>query len=222
MDNSIWLPAPPGPPAPALPDFAALLERIDSEPGPIETYDLQWPAWQFLAYAAATGRFALHGTGTDPILEFEPRQSSDTAEFGNRRGVYAAADALWAMYFAVVDRHKVTSLINACVSVHGLDGEYRTGPWYFFSVESADPAPWRDGAVYLLPAAGFERQDDLLRDDQRMRPAQLFSPRPVRPVARIPVRAVDFPMLGDIRRHDWTVVQARAAADPDGFPWVED
>ncbi len=216
------LAAPPGPPDQARADFGALLARVDSAREPIDTYDLPWLRWQFLAYAAATGRFAFHGTGSEPILEFEPRQPNDTHEFGNRRGVYAASDALWAMYFAVVDRRKVPSLVNACFSVHSLDGEYRSGLWYFFSVESAEPAPWRDGAVYLLPAAGFERQDDLIRGDQRIRSAQLFSPRPVRPVARIPVRATDFPMLGDIRRHDWKVVQARAAADPDGFPWVDD
>lgn len=222
MDDSIWLPAPPGPPAPALADFAALLARIDSALDPIDTYDLPWPVWQFLAYAAATGRFALHGTGADPILKFEPRQSNDAAEFGNRRGVYAAADALWPMYFAIVDRRKVPSLINACFSVYSLDGEYRSGPWYFFSVGSADLAPWRDGAVYLLPAAGFERQEDLIRGDQRIRPSQLYLPSSVRPVARIPVRPIDFPMLADIRRHDWKVIQARTAADPDGFPWLED
>lgn len=221
MDDSIWLAAPPGPPAPAVVEFAALLARIESGLEPVDTYDLRWPVSQFLMYVASTGRFAFHGTGPEPMFALEPRRSNDTDEFGNRRGVYAAADGLWPMYFAVVDRRRVASLLNACFSVHSLDGDYQSGPWYFFSVDSAEPAPWRDGAVYLLPIAGFERQEDLVRGRQRIRTSQLFSPHAVRPVARLPVSAQDFPLLGDIRRHDSAVVQARAAADPDGFPWLD-
>ena len=49
------------------------LARVDSAAQPIGTDHLPWPVWQFRAYAAATGRFVLHGTGSEPILEFEPR-----------------------------------------------------------------------------------------------------------------------------------------------------
>ena len=101
------------------------------------------------------------------------------------------------MYFAIVDRGKVPSLVNACFSVHSLDGEYRSGPVGILLRWIQRPAPWRDGAVYLLPAVGFERQDDLIRSDQRIR-TSVSSPNPIRPVARVPVRAIDFPMLGDI------------------------
>jgi hypothetical protein len=35
------------------------------------------------------------------------------------------------------------------------------------------------------------------------------------------VRPEEFPFLNDVRGHDDAVVQARSAADPDGFPWVD-
>ena len=65
----------------------------------------------------------LHGSGSPDIQEFEPRQSNDLAEFGNRRAVYAASDGIWPIYFAVVNRDgPVTSLVNSCARVVGADG----------------------------------------------------------------------------------------------------
>src|SRR6478735_3474388 len=68
----------------------------------------------------------LHGSGSSEIAEFEPRQSNDTAEFGNRTAVYAASDGLWAMYFALVDRRQGSSLVNGTLHVLTDDG-HRAG-----------------------------------------------------------------------------------------------
>src|SRR5690349_16275698 len=93
----------PGPvPADAATEFDTLLAGLPdpddptSAGGPVDLTGLTArPVWQLLAHAAATGRFAVHGSGRDDIVEFEPRQSNDVHEFGNRAGVYAAADGLW-------------------------------------------------------------------------------------------------------------------------------
>lgn len=42
----------------------------------------------------------------------------------------------------------------------------------------------------------------------------------VRPLARLRVVPEDFPFLRQVRGHDKKVIDERAAADPNGFPWL--
>ncbi len=200
--------------------LATVLASGSADDGPVDlTGATDRPVWQLLARAGASGRFAIHGSGSDDITEFEPRQSNDTHEFGNRRGVYAAADGLWPYYFAIVDRARVRSLVNAAGFVVDPDSGVETGPYYFFSIESDDGAPWREGTVYLLPIEGFEREGEQHRRGLLTRSTQLFVPHAVRPLARVRVSPDGFPFLRDIRRHTSDVL-SRAATDPDGFPWL--
>jgi hypothetical protein len=111
-------PRPDWPPA-SRDGFDGLL-RDDG--GPV-AYDLGAPKWQWLCHVAERGDVVLHGSPNPGIDRFEPRQSNDTAEFGNRRAVYAAADGIWPMYFAIVDRSAGgVSLVNSCHRI-----ERRTG-----------------------------------------------------------------------------------------------
>src|ERR1700761_2963886 len=95
-----WLSRPAGPSAADRAAFDALLADAD---GRID-YRLDAPKWQFLFHVADRGEAVLHGSSAPDIEMFEPRQSNDIVEFGNRKAVYAAADGLWAMYFAILDR----------------------------------------------------------------------------------------------------------------------
>jgi len=123
--------------------FAKTVER---GAGRVIDYTLVAPKWQFLCYLCDHKEIVLHGSGQPDILEFEPRQSNDIAEFGNRRAVYAASDGIWPIYFAVIDRDGgVTSLVNSCARVVGSDGS-RSEPYYFFSI-NADALSRRPGAT---------------------------------------------------------------------------
>ena len=126
---------------------------------PTIEFTLPWPKWQFLCYLAEHRDIAFHGSGDPNINLFEPRQSNDLTEFGNQKAIYAAADGLWAMFFAVVDRDRVKSITNACVRLVDESGAMQ-GPYYVFSVsQSALPnQPWRTGTVYLLPRNPFTPQ----------------------------------------------------------------
>lgn len=187
-------------------------------------YSLDAPKWQFLCYLSDTKGTLLHGSGNPGIAEFEPRQSNDTSEFGNRRAVYAASDGIWPIYFAVMDRDRyVTSLMNACFRISEGDGKW-SDPYYFFSInEDALPyKPWRTGTVYVLPRDGFQQQPP---DDYRgveMEIAQWASPVAVKPLAKLTVQPEDFPFLDNIYAHDPKVIQQKAALDRDGFPWLDD
>lgn len=74
----------------AGPDTIAAFERLYREyvePGTGKTIDyrLAAPKWQFLCYLGDNKNILLHGSAAPDISEFEPRQSNDTDEFGNRQ-----------------------------------------------------------------------------------------------------------------------------------------
>jgi hypothetical protein len=199
-------------------------EQVKHGRGAEIDYTLSAPKWKFLCYLADTKDIVVHGSGSPNIEEFEPRQSNDIEEFGNRRAVYAASDALWAMYFAIVDRPgPVTSLTNACFRVQEDDGTW-SEPYYFFSIngDALPHNPWRNGTIYLLPSAAFEQQSPQDYQGRPVEIAQWASLVPVRPMAKLAVAPEDFPFLSRIHGHDVDVIRQRAALDPEGFPWMDD
>jgi hypothetical protein len=185
--------------------------------GPID-YRLDAPRWQFLCWLTDTKDVLLHGSGNADIAEFEPRRALDTSEFGGQVAVFAASDGLWAMFFAVVDRTIATSLVNmsAVVVINGVET-----PMYYFSInqEALSGTPWHAGTIYVLPQKGFNRQPDDEWQGLHVKANQWASLDAVRPMASLSVRPEDFPFLGQVNGHDQPTVSARAAANPDAFPW---
>jgi hypothetical protein len=219
-----WVVArPPGPDDEVAAQFADLWAgHLAGGTGRAVDYRLAAPRWQFLCWLADTQDVLLHGSGSADIEEFEPRQADDGGEFGARLAVYAASDGLWPMYFAIVDRTVVGSLVNA--SLHVLDDEgQRAGSYYYFSVDrdALAAGAWRPCSVYVLARASFEAQPEEDWVGLRLASTQWASPVPVRPLARVDVRPEDFPLLDEVHGHDPAVVTARAAADPDDFPWLD-
>lgn len=197
-------------------------EHVLGGSGTLIDYTLSTPRWQFLSYLGDTKEVLFHGSGNPDITRFEPQQSDDTNEFGNQRAVYASSDAIWAIYFAIVDRGRhVRSLVNSCFRVAG--PTTRSGPHYYVSVNSdALPhRPWRTGTIYILPRRGFEQQPPGFSHGVEVEFAQWRSFSPVTPLAKISIGPEDFPFLAQIRGHDPKVVRQRAQADPDGFPWLD-
>jgi hypothetical protein len=201
--------------------FDELLNTTLSSGGcPTIDYALPWPKWQFLCHLADQCDMALHGSGDPNITLFEPRQSNDLNEFGNQKAVYAAADGLWAMFFAIVDRGRVTSITNACVRLTDEMGTPH-GPYYIFSVSQAalPNRPWRTGTVYLLPRRTFTLQPSMAFGSNQVHFAQLASFVPVQPVAKLTVTPADFPFLLQIRGHADERLQEYATALQTGAPW---
>ena len=198
-------------------------EKTTGREIPLLEYDFTAPRWQFLCYLADTHQVVLHGTGNPNISEFEPRQSNDLNEFGNRKAVYATGDGIWAMFFAIVDRDRYSlSVSNACIRVVDAFG-FISEPYYVFSVSKSvrHLQPWRAGYVYLLPAETFVAQPDFPFGEYKIRVPQLASPVPVTPLARLEVMAEDFPFLAQIRGHDDERLQEYADAMQTGRPWPD-
>lgn len=197
-----------------------LTTTLNSGGCPTIQFSLPWPKWQFLCYLADHHDIALHGSGNPNIALFEPRQSNDLSEFGNQKAIYAASDGLWAMFFAVVDRERVTSITNACIRLQEASGTVHE-PLYVFSVsQSALPyQPWRIGTVYLLPRTSFIIQPPMSFEAYQVHSAQLASFVPVQPLAKLMVTPEDFPFLNQIRGHDDERLQEYATALQTGAPW---
>ncbi|HLA99444.1 MAG TPA: hypothetical protein VJL34_13405 [Anaerolineales bacterium] len=204
--------------------FDDLLETtLVSGGNPIIQYTLPAPKWQFLCHLADHHALALHGSGNAQIASFEPRQSNDLNPFGNQKAVYAAADGIWAMFFAISDRDGYEMTVtNACIRQVDRDG-MTSGPFYFFSVSKQALArrPWRTGTVYLLPRATFETQPPLPFSASEVHIAQLASRVSVQPLARLTVDPSDFPFLSEIRGHDDRLLQETATALQTGGPLPE-
>lgn len=188
------------------------------------SYSLPTPRWQFLCYLADHKPILLHGSGNPNVKAFEPRQAIDVLAFGNRPAVYAASDGIWPMYYAILDRDQYPMLIvNDCSRVRAATGEL-SEPFYFFSISQTalSHQPWRDGTIYILPRTTFEPQAAFPKDSDSIHVQQWASPVSVTPLATLAVSPTDFPFLHQIRGHDDQVLQQRARANPDGFPWLDE
>lgn len=202
--------------------FDALLdEALAGRPCGSIDYSLAVPRWQFLAHVAERRGYLLHGSGDPDIARFEPRKAEDANAFGRQIAVYAAADGIWPIFFAVVDSRRAQAgiLVNACVHIPG-----EPEPLYFFSIGQAalQRGPWREGTVYILPRTGFEPEPPITMGGLQVRSGQLASRRAVAPLAKLAVTPEDFPFLDRVRGHDDAVTMARAKANPGGFPWLDD
>ena len=206
-------------------DFDRLLDSTVSErPGGWIEYALEAPKWAFLCYAAEVRGFALHGSLNREIARFEPSQPIDLREFGAQLAVYAAADGIWPMYFAIVDRERhPTTIMNACIHIETPDGMV-SPPLYFFSVGShvIKNWPYTTGAVYLLPAEGFTAEPPMPFGEARVHTAQLASFEPVEPLAKLAIAPEDFPFLQQMRAHDDARLEEFADALMRGLPWPGD
>jgi hypothetical protein len=204
--------------------FDALFdEAVVRGPDRPVAYDLPAPRWQFICHIADTHEVVLHGSGDPSIGLFEPRKSNDAIAFGDRTAVYAASDGLWPMYFAILDRpNRHMTLINTALRFETAEG--LGAPHYFFSItrNALVERPYREGTIYFLRRSTFELMPAQQYGDVNVHVPQWASLVPVTPMAKIAVAPEDFPLLDGIRGHDDAVIAQRAAANPSGFPWLDE
>ena len=160
-------------------------------------YQLPYPKQEFLRYLVAKRDVVLHGSGNGAIDVFQPTWQTDY--FGRvRKAVFAAADGIWPMFFAILDRSRYHgSLRNVCYwDVNDTGGRQKC---YGFSINAAflGRQPWREGSIYVLPRAPFAR----VVDEDGSPSEEWLSTRAVTPMARIAVSPSDFPFLGDVEGH---------------------
>ncbi|CAM3864789.1 hypothetical protein [Deinococcus frigens] len=185
----------------------------------------QLPRWLFLQWLTGQG-YLLHGSQQGGVTRFEPRTPPDRSpdEFSKRSGVFAASDGLWALMYALRDRTRVQRILNMALRLAGDTGWSSTQYFLSFAPRENGVVGPREllapGFVYVLPRVGFEQMPPYFWPDlAEVLEPHWVSPSAVKPLLCIPVRPADFPL--PVRTHDAARVDAQAAADPWGFPWLE-
>ena len=128
--------------------------------GGVVDYDLPQPKWWFLHHQIQRG-YLVHGSNEPAIEEFRDRANFD-AHGEPIEAVFASDDAIWPIYFAVVNRPVAQSYINWCEHVGDASR-------YIFSIGSdpRDERSWTTGTIYLLPRATFRADTVQPRARQR-------------------------------------------------------
>jgi HEAT repeat protein len=186
--------------------FDALVRRtLERGLGGLVAYDLPYPKYEFLQYLVDEREYLVHGTNLQDLELLAPiRWATDPSEVGNLSGVYACADGIWSLYYAVADRTVVGGLRNGARPAStptGLQTHYH----FAFDEAALRKQPWTTGTVYVLSRDSFVDHN-----------GQWVSSAPARPVMRLAVGPADFPYRP----------QTRGFVPADGwpgerFPWLD-
>jgi len=163
-------------------------------------YNLKYPKADFLNYICDWRGFVMHGSPSHDLQTLQPiRQGRDNNEFGNRQQIFCSPDAMWAMWFAILDKSKYHLTRNGSVRVGRGPGRVK---YYHFELPkiNAENRPFTEGMLYIARARDFP--------DKRPYPVldwfdgeieEWGSTQPVRPLARIRVSPRDFPYLDQVK-----------------------
>ena len=163
-------------------------------------YDLPYPKIDFLNYLCDWRGFVLHGSPLQNLEELKPiRQSKDNNEFGNRQQIFGSPDAIWALWFAILDKSKYKQTRNGCVRV-GL-GAQRVKYYHFELPKSNEENyPFTEGMVYVTRAEDFpDKRHYPLLDHFNAEIEEWGSTKTIIPLARVRVQPEDFPYLNQIQ-----------------------
>lgn len=185
--------------------FSALLAEImEAGDGRLLEYQLPYPKHEFLQFVAAQDVVIFHGSGQADIAEFLTRRTSmelsDKSGRGNVQGIYGTHDALWPLFFAVVDRARITgSIRNGFSTFRNRQGEELRVYNFSINQEWLDKEPWRTGTLYFLPREPFRRLPFTAEGGLSN---EWVSELPLKPLARLTIEPEDFPFLHQIGGHD--------------------
>lgn len=163
-------------------------------------YRLPYPKAEFLNYVCDWKGYAVHGSPLTDLPFLSPvRRSVDITEFGNRQQVFCSPDAMWAMWFAILDKQRVQKTDNGCVCVGKGPGRVK---FYHFDLpkDNAGAPPFADGMIYLVKAEDFpDRRTDPALDLLDAEVEEWGSTIQVIPLAKLRVTAEDFPYLNSVQ-----------------------
>jgi hypothetical protein len=163
-------------------------------------YILPYPKSDFLNYLCDWRGFVLHGSPLHDLDVLKPiRQSGDNNEFGNRQQIFGSPDAIWAMWFAILDKSKYNLTRNGCVRV-GL-GPQRVKYYHFeLPKNNQENNPFLEGMIYVTRAEDFpDKRSYPLLDHFNAEIEERGSTNPISPLARIKVKPEDFPYLNQVQ-----------------------
>lgn len=171
-----------------------------SGPNAIIDYNLPYPKSEFLNYLGDWRNLVLHGSPLHDLDVLQPiRKSSDTSEFGNRQQIFGSPDAIWAMWFAILDKSKYNLTRNGCVRV-GI-GPKRIKYYHFeLPKRNKDNSPFTEGMIYITRPTDFpDKRPFPLLSYLHAEIEEWGSINPITPLARINIKPEDFPYLDQVQ-----------------------
>jgi hypothetical protein len=163
-------------------------------------YNLPYPRSDFLNYLCDWRGFVMHGSPLHDLDELKPiRKSGDDNEFGNRQQIFASPDAMWAMWFAILDKSKYNLTRNGCVRV-GI-GPQRIKYYHFeLPKRNKENIPFTEGMMYISRPEDFpDKRPFPLLEHFNAEIEEWGSVQPIIPLARIRVTPADFPYLEQVQ-----------------------
>lgn len=181
--------------------FDALFDSAQqSGPNTLIEYKLLFPKSDFLNYLCDWRGLVLHGSQQPDLDVLKPlRRSSDNNEFGNRQQIFGSPDAIWAMWFAILDKNKFRFTRNGCIRV-GV-GPKRVKYYHFeLPKDVKETNPFTEGTIYIARAADFpDKRPYPLLDHFNAEIEEWGSTKSIVPLARIKVQPEDFPYLEQVQ-----------------------
>lgn len=173
---------------------------LRSGPNALIDYSLPYAKSDFLNYLCDWRGYVMHGSPLPDLDVLAPlRKSRDNNEFGNRQQIFGSPDAMWAMWFAILDKSKYNLTNNGCVRV-GL-GPQRVKYYHFELPKSnRENKPFTPGMIYIASTKDFpDKRPFPLLDHFSAEIEEWGSINPITPLARIKVKPEDFPYLDRVR-----------------------
>lgn len=178
--------------------------------------NLPLPKWRFLAYLCDHKGLLAHGSDRTDLTELIPvaKQRGDLTEFGNATQIFATPDALWAMWFALLNRNmKYGGTANGCTRHEDEDGRVYKTYWFSVAHENiTEDQPLTDGMVYLV------RPDSFLDKNGE----EWGSKVTVAPIAKLSVSPDDWPLANAILGFERERLWDRLEDTPELFPYFDD
>jgi hypothetical protein len=118
-------------------------------------YDLPDSKSDLLNYLCDWRGYVMHGSPLHDLDLLAPvRKSRDNHEFGNRQQIFGSPDAMWAMWFAILDKSKVKLTNNGCVRLGR--GPQRVKYYHFELPKSNEEnKPFGQGMIYIACGEDF-------------------------------------------------------------------
>jgi hypothetical protein len=164
------------------------------------SYNLAYPKSEFLNYICDWRGFVMHGSPLTDLVTLQPvRKSSDKSEFGNRQQIFGSPDAIWAMWFAILDKDKINLTRNGSVRVGS--GSQRVKYYHFeLPKENKEHNPFAEGMIYITRAQDFpDKRPYPILDWFDAEIEEWGSTQPISPLAKIRVAPRDFPYLDKVQ-----------------------
>ena len=142
-----------GPPVNADPErrkvFDELIAAAREGDGTVPVAECPYPAHELLTHLVLQRGLLLHGSNNASLEVLEARPAHDLGTV--LEAVVTSDDAIWPMFYAVIDRERVKALFTGCVHV-GRPPRLRR--FYFFAVDGDPPTPAAGPTASCTPCPG--------------------------------------------------------------------